>query len=205
MVTQRATRKVYEVTMNILNIIASDLQASSSKAYLASLRQSIKRDIHWSTGVLPLVFANIPDEYLGKSAELTPVELSIITTLQLFALHQQGKEQFVHSQYDPKSRDRLNNIGASLSILRAKDESQAVDRRFNTMITSTSFSELVTHLRHMIKLLKSKSEAKVDYAQLAQDLYTFQIGYQNSIRLKWARAYFRHYKDQEGDENNERE
>ena len=37
------------------------------------------------------------------------------------------------------------------------------------MITATTFNELANHLRHLIKLLKSKT-GKVNYAQLAQDL-----------------------------------
>lgn len=97
----------------------------------------------------------------------------------------------------------LGNLGASLRALRAGDATQAADRRFNAMITATTFNELANHLRHLIKLLKSKTEAKVNYAQLAQDLYWFQLGYQSDIRLKWSRDYYRHYMEGKGEESDE--
>lgn len=203
MATQPAVPSIYRVTANILHLIASDLQASSTKAYLASLRQSINKDVRLATGVFPMVFANIPAEYLGESGDLTVGERSIILTLQLYALHQQGKDQPVHA-LDEEERKRWGNLGASLRTLRVGDDSQAVDRRFNAMITATDFSELATHLRNLIKLLKSRTTTKVDYAQLAQDLFWFQLGYESSIRLKWSRAYYRHYAEKEGEENDER-
>ncbi len=80
-----------------MNLLTSNLQASSTKAHLASLRQSVNKDVHLATGVFPIIFSNIPEEYLGKSGYLTDGgERSIILTLQLFALHQQGNEQNVN-------------------------------------------------------------------------------------------------------------
>lgn len=201
---QLASPNICQVTARILNLIASDLQASSTKAYLASLRQSVNKDVHLATGVFPVIFSNIPIEYLGQSGELTDGERSIILALQLFALHQQGNDQNVNAQSDSKEKTALENIGASLSRLRVADDSQAIDRRFNAMITATSFNELANHLRHLIKLLKSKTDTKVNYAQLAQDLFWFQKGQQSSIRLKWSRSYYRYYNNDKGDESDER-
>ncbi len=197
-----AIPNIYQVTARILSLIANNLQASSTKAYLAGLRQSINKDVHLATGVFPVIFSNIPAEYLGKYGSLTAEERSIILTLQLFALHQQGKDQNVNVQADSKAETTSGNLGASLSSLRVGDDSQAIDRRFNAMITATSFNELANHLRHMIKLLKSKTETKVNYPQLAQDLFWFQKGQQSSIRLKWSRSYYRHYN--KGEKSNEK-
>ncbi len=94
------------------------------------------------------------------------------------------------------------NLGASLSRLRVGDDTSAIDRRFNAMITTTSFDELANHLRHMIKLLKSKTDTQVNYPQLAQDLFWFQKGRQSSVRLKWSRSYYRYY-DNKGEKKNE--
>lgn len=194
---QLAIPTVYQVTAKILHVIASDLHVSSTKAHLADLRQSVNKDVHLATGVFPLIFSNIPAEYLGRSGALTDAERAIILALQLYALHQQGKEQNVNAQADAKERD----LGASLNSLRFADDSQAIDRRFNAMITATSFNELANHLRHLIKLLMSKTETKVNYAQLAQDLFWFQKGQASGIRLKWSRSYYREYANK-GDENN---
>lgn len=201
---QRASTSIYQVTARILHLIANDLQASSTKAYLANLRQSVNKEVNLATGVFPIIFSNIPSEYLGKSGDLTDSERAIILALQLFALHQQGKDQNVNSKSDSKSEKAPDNLGASLRTLRSPDDSQAIDRRFNAMITATSFNELANHLRHLIKLLKSKTDTKVDYARLAQDLFWFQKGYESSIRLKWSRSYYRHYSGDKGEENDER-
>lgn len=202
---QSAITSIYQTTARILNLIASDLQASSTKAYLASLRQSVNKDVHQATGIFPVIFSNVPTEYLGKSGKLTDGERSIILTLQLFALHQQGKEQSVDVQADSRVGAGLKNLGASLSCLRrVEDDSQAIDRRFNAMITATSFNELANHLRQMIKLLKSKTDTKVNYPQLAQDLFWFQKGQQSSIRLKWSRSYYRHYNNRKGEKSDEK-
>lgn len=70
------------------------------------------------------------------------------------------------------------------------------------MITSSTFEELSNHLRHMIRLLKSKSNVQVDYAKLAEDLYQFLRGNREKIRLSWAREYYR-YSYKGDDENDE--
>ena len=200
---ESANPSIYPVTARIIKLIASNLQASSTKAYLASLRQSVNKDVHLATGVFPVIFSNIPTEYLGTSGELTDAERSIILALQLFALHQQGKEQHVNAEPDPKTRTSVDNIGVSFSSLRAAENSQAVDRRFNAMITATSFTELANHLRHLIKLLKSKTDTKVNYPRLAEDLFWFQRGQQSSIRLKWSRSYYRYRNDDKGEDDDE--
>lgn len=201
---QSAIPNIYQVTARILNLIASDLQASSTKANLASLRQSVNKDAHQATGVFPIIFSSIPEEYLGKHGYLTDGERSIILTLQLFALHQQGNNQSVNLQPDSKPKTVSGNLGASFSCLRQiGDDSKAIDRRFNAMITASSFTELSDHLRHMVKLLKSKTDTKINYPQLAQDLFWFQKGQQSGVRLKWSRAYYRYY-DNKGEESNDK-
>ena len=118
---------------------------------------------------------------------MTPEERAILTSLQLYSLHQQGKHDSVYLEKEKKS---WTNIGHSLASLRQGENSIAVDRRFNVMITSTTFEELSHYLRQLISQLKSKSDAKVDYAQLADDLFWFIRGYKERVRLNWARSYY---------------
>ncbi len=203
---QPASTSIYQMTARILHLIGSDLQASSTKAYLASLRQSVNKDVHRATGIFPVIFSSMPSEYLGRSGDLTDGERSIILALQLFALHQQGRDQSANAQSgDSKAEKALSDLGGSLHTLRVADDSQAIDRRFNAMITATSFNELANHLRHLIKLLKSKTTTKVNYAQLAEDLFWFQKGYEGQIRLKWSRSYYRHYNGGKGEESDEKQ
>ena len=77
------------------------------------------------------------------------------------------------------------------------------------MVTSETFDNLCYHLRHLIKILKSKyPNEKVNYAKLAEDLYWFSIGYEENVRLEWAREYYReNFKrdEKKGEENNGKE
>ncbi len=198
------TNTIYKNTSSIIYQIASNLETSSSKAYLAQLRQSINRDIYAAAGVFPLIFSNISDQHLGQSGHLTDGERAIITTLQLYALHQQGKSSHVNIVDNTKEGKRARNVGAVLNSLRTAENTKAVDRRFNAMITANSFEELIIHLRHLIKLLKSRSQSKVNYPQLAVDLYFYQKGSEDDLRLKWSRSYYRQLNNQkEGEKENE--
>lgn len=200
---------IYSDTSHIIYQIASNLESSSSKAYLAQLRQSVGRDIYTAAGVFPLIFSNISDIHLGTGGKLTDGEQAIITTLQLYALHQQGKSLNVNvmdasdKEKNKTEWDRGRNLGAVLNSLRTEENSKAVDRRFNAMITADSFDELTIHLRHLIKLLKSRSETKINYPQLAVDLYFYQKGFTDELRLKWSRSYYRRVNNEKGDKENE--
>ncbi len=86
--------------------------------------------------------------------------------------------------------------------MRRGEDTKSCDRRFNAMITSSSFEELSYHLRHMISLLKSRNpEVKVNYAKLAEDLYWYLRGYDERLRLAWSRAYYR--ESYKGEDSNE--
>ena len=124
---------------------------------------------------------------LKRPRKLTWEEQAILTSLQLYALHQQGKSESVALQ---EETDKWENMGHSLRTLRTGDE-KAVDRRFNALITAANYEELVHHLRQMIKLLKAKTDTKVNYAKLADDLYGFLRNYPETMRIRWAKAYYR--------------
>jgi|SRR5690625_83780 len=194
---------IYKNTSNIIYQIASNLDTSSSRTYLAQLRQSINRDLATASGVFSLIFSNISEQYLGKGGNLTDSERAIITTLQLYALHQQGKPISVNITVDTSEGLRGRNLGAVLNTLRTDENSKAVDRRFNAMITSSNFNELKNHLRHLIKLLKTRSQAKLNYPKLAEDLFYYQKGFENEIRLKWSRSYYRNFNNKKGEKENE--
>jgi CRISPR system Cascade subunit CasB len=83
-------------------------------------------------------------------------------------------------------------------MLRDPNDSSAIDRRFNVLITSTTYEEFYYHLRQMVNLLRSnKRILPVNYARLAEDLYWFQRGYEENIRLRWAQNYYRRIKEEE--------
>lgn len=190
---------VYSETARILRILDNTRDTPSTKAKLASIRNSINKDSSVNMDALAFVFQNIPEEFLGFNKNLNDYEKAILTAVQMYALHQQAKVDSV-LKLDYVEGERRQNLGTALSTLRGED-SKAIDRRFNAMITSSNFDELSHHLRQMIKLLKSKSDAKVDYASLADDLYWFLKNQREGLKIKWSRSYYK-FNKKEGEDKN---
>ena len=179
---------MYKVTVNILYDLASMLNTSTGRAVLANLRNSIGKPITQTVGAWAFIFDKIPEEFQGQYENPSREENAILIALQMYALHQQGNDVSVNiSSVD----NRWKNIGDSLRSLRFLDDGKGIDRRFNAMITASGFEEIIYHLRQLIKILKSKSEQKINYAKLAEDLYDLQNDYKfEKVRFNWARSYY---------------
>lgn len=192
---------VYDVTARILRKLDNSRNESSIKARLANIRNSINKDSSVNMDALAFVFQNIPEEFLGFNKNLNDYEKAILTAVQMYALHQQAKtDSVLKIEYD--EGEKRQNLGDALKTARDKeDDTKALDRRFNAMITSSNFEELSHHLRQMIKLLKAKSDAKVDYASLANDIYWFLKNQREGLKIKWSRSYYK-FNKKEGDEKN---
>lgn len=186
---------VFTVVGRIIVQFESVRENSSGKAALANLRNSIGRPLSETIDVWPIVFEQIPESFLGRSGRLTNEERAILTTLQIYALHQQGRSNSVNKKNE---REQWDNIGMSLKSLRTENDTVAIDRRFNTMITATTFEELTYHLRQMVRLLKAKNpEITVNYAQLGNDLYWHLRNKEERVRLSWAKAFYSRQKTSE--------
>lgn len=193
----------YNTEKSILIKLDSTRDASSTKALLANMRNSADKDISNNVDALAYVFSNLSYGEDDRGGELSYMEQAIFTAIQMYAIHQQSNVESVlkfENDDENESREKKNkykaNIGDALATLRS-DESESIDKRFNAMITATNFNKLSYHLRQMIKILKSKSDAKVDYAKLAEDLYWFMIGRKEEVRLSWARSYYKYRKNEE--------
>lgn len=189
---------VYNEMARILRKIDNTRDFPSTKVLLANIRNSINRDISNNMVALAFIFQNMSEEFIGNRKELNDYEKAILTAIQMYALHQQANLNSV-LKLDYKEGERRQNLGDALSTLR-NDDSKSIDRRFNAMITSSNFSELQHHLRQLIKLLKAKSEAKVDYASLADDLYWFLKKQKDGVKIKWSRSYYKFRKKVEGED-----
>ena len=192
---------VYGVTARILRGLDNSRNESSIKARLANIRNSINKDSSFNMDALAFVFQNIPEEFLGYNKNLNDYEMAILTAVQMYALHQQAKtDSVLKIEYDEE--EKRQNLGDALKTVRDKeDDTKAIDRRFNAMITSSNFEELSHYLRQMIKLLKTKSDAKVDYASLADDLYWFLKNQREGLKIKWSRSYYK-FNKKERENNN---
>lgn len=193
----------YNTAKSILIKLDSTRDASSTKALLANMRNSADKDISNNVDALAYVFSNLSYGEDDRGGELSYMEQAIFTAIQMYAIHQQSNVESVlkfgnddENESEEKKNKYKANIGDALATLRS-DESESIDKRFNAMITATNFNKLSYHLRQMIKILKSKSDAKVDYAKLAEDLYWFMIGKKEEVRLSWARSYYKYRKNEE--------
>lgn len=188
---------VYSTTERVISSLADNLKISRTKAMLSRLRNSVGRPPEENIEAISLIYQYMPEEFYSNFGALTYEEEAIITTLQLYAIHQQSKQDSVSGKQEKEVWD---NIGSSFSYLRLGENSLPFDRRFNALITSQSFDELSNHLRQLIKILKSKQDdIKINYPKLAQDLYDFARGYDERVRLNWSRAYYS--KNYKGEEN----
>ncbi len=195
--TQGSKHQIYTVTNSMLYGLQALSKTSQGKASIAKLRNSIGKPLSETVELWPIIFDNMPEEFLGTDAKISSEEQAILTTLQLYALHQQGLSASVIMDSD----EGYKNIGYSLKHIRKGEDIKSLDRRFNTMITSSTFEELTYHLRHLISLLKSRrSETKINYAKLAEDLFWYLRGNQESLRLAWSRAYY-YNENNKGEEN----
>ena len=192
---------VYGVTANILEQIARNLDSSATKATLSNLRNSISKPYSQTIDVFATLYRYLPDSFISEYGDLSYEEKAIITALQIFAIHQQGNSKSI--LLENVDKEKYKNMGYSLKVLRTDDNVKSTDRRFNTMITADTFDEFVFHLRQLVNLLKSRSDQEVNYAKLAQDLYYFQIpSTRESIKLSWAKEYYRYTnKEDKGEEN----
>lgn len=185
------SKDIYRITASVIRSINdAGLDSASTKADLANLRNSVNGSAKAMGSVWQLLFQTMPEEFLSNDGDMTKEEKAILSAMQLYAIHQQGSKEKVNF-------DENKNFGYSLSDLRGND-SKAIDRRFNSMITSSTIKELSHHIRHMVSLLKAaKGSIKVNYPKLAKDLYMFEIGYKDRLRLDWSRSYYRYRKSKD--------
>lgn len=179
--TEGKTPSVYGTMRSILFHLNSPQEQKNLAGNLAVVRNSIGKNYEDATEVWPVLFPLIPQEYLGTGA-LNYKEKALLVALQLYAIGQQGSNKV--------NNDDSYSIGSSLN--RIKDEkSTALDRRFNTMLTATTFDEFTYYLRQLFKLGKNKNAFSINYPALAEDLFWYQNGRDKQICLKWARDYYR--------------
>ena len=175
---------VYQVTQTILNKLKAQEEMAGGKAALAALRHSIGKTLGDAPAVWPILLENMPEEFLSANGSETKEERAIYAALQLYAIQKQGRRGKMET-------DTVKNIGEALRKLRTGSGQEALDRRFVSVLSATSFDIFVYQLRQLVKLAKAKGALPVDFAALARDLYWYQMGAQEKIRLHWAEAYYR--------------
>ncbi len=188
-------RKIRSITGNTIDSIVKSGE-SERKAIQANLRNSIGREVDYVIGTLPVIMENIPEDMLSTNGSETDVERVLLNVLQLYAISSQGYEQI--EPVEPEEKKKIGNVGDSIRQLRRGENTVALDRRFNAMVASDDYDEVIVHLRHLFKLLKSKGELKIDFIQLSEDLLKIKNGKERNILMRWARRYYAYQNKQSG-------
>lgn len=175
------------------------LEQGSSKAYLAQLRRGIGK----RPGELPelwgLFLKNMPEELMGKNGRPSYAEQAVYTALTLFALHQQGHSEPMNAEGEENRIGRaaqrlVDCIQAARKQVEREDVEENIRMKLSIAAKSDDMTELSYYLKTIVKLL-GNYDVKLDYVNLAKDLYWFQFEDQtDKIRLKWGQDFYYHVK-----------
>ena len=193
MITDEKKPSVYGTMLKILNYLNSPQEQKNLAANLAEIRNSTGR-YEDAVGVWPILFPLIPEEYLGNGS-LSYEEKALFVALQLYAIGQQGSNKMVNDE-----SEKRRSFGCSLRQIR-NERSTSLDRRFNVMLTATTFDEFTYHLRQIFKLGKSDNTFSVNFSKLAEDLFWYQNGKNKQISLNWAKDYYRYDNKKDNDQS----
>lgn len=115
--------------------------------------------------------------------------------LVLFAFHQQSQPSFVQRQ-GVRMSQQLRRLHAT-----GRYSQGAVDRRFYAAVSASEVTQVVHHLRGLVRQLRSLTGATgFDYTRLASDLLDWQTPeHQSRVRRSWGLAYHRQTPDGDDD------
>ena len=176
---------VRNYTYRQIQFLIRQKETSVGKAMLANLRRGIGK----TPGELPELWGaflnEMPSELYGNSGMPSEGEWAVYIALTLFALHQQGNAEPVHCE-----KVSLGTAAARLMNETTEEERGRILRRFGPVVTAKSMQELSHHLRGLIQLCKAKG-VRLDYVQLAGDIYRFQfLESRKEVQLSWGQDFY---------------
>jgi len=156
------------------------------RAALAKLRRGTGKPPGATPEIWEMTIGALPED-AGEYAEN-----AIHIALTLYATHKQGTSiNGLHG----------GNLGYAVTFLKNADSNAALTKRFNTAITSPTIEELETHIRPLVKMLKTKG-IDLNYPKLAEDLYFWQFeSTKEKICLEWGRSYWKANNREKQEEN----
>lgn len=161
-----------------------------NKAAFAALRNSNSILNRNATVIWPLIMENMQREELSKDGRPTKAEIAVFTVLRCYALYQQGNDLLRYA-------DRTSNgkeLFVVLSSMRKDDlTKKAIDHRVQAVLGSSNVQSVINALYHLVSILKASSTNNlIDFAQLGQDLFYFQLSNElaRQICLKWGQQYY---------------
>jgi CRISPR system Cascade subunit CasB len=159
---------------------------SAMRASLARLRHGIGKTPGSNPDLWEVTLRDMPEEIAGSGNRPSASEWAAHIALTLFALHQQSKD--IRTQ--PVHEEKIS-LGTACGLLaRRNDNQDRIKKRFDKVLTASSIEELAHHLRGIVQLLSAQG-LSMDYADLAESLYVYQMpDGPDGVRLKWGRDYY---------------
>lgn len=189
--------EIAATTARIINKLYGN--GEPDKAVLASLRAADTIDSKRAQAVWPVMFSEISEKDISNDPTGRPTyaETAIYAALRCYAIHQQAVEDSVYAQSFSKDKTKKPEgvtFFNALAGLRTNDETRvALDRRVQALLSSRNITNTVKSITQLTRILKANNrKLKVDYAQLAQDLFLFETSFEmaNRICLKWGQQYY---------------
>lgn len=195
----------HKINRIIGNSTANDLEEkkeinkSKANAELAKLR----RGINHLPGDLPELwnYLYMDEKNINNSKE----QWAAYTAITLFAIHQQSIDLKTPMHIKGK------HFGTAVAeLVQKEDDEKRILKRLNALITSKDKDGISTHLRMLVKLMKSQDKPiAFDYVDLTEDLYWIQFDdpkITNKVYLKWGCDFYKRRECQKKqNESNEKE
>lgn len=186
---------VRSTAQTIIGVLYSD--GNGKAAQLAALRSTRVITDRYSQKIWPLLASNCENPLVLANGQLSYEGLALYNTLRLYAIYQQGKTTG-NGRLIPvagSKKDDAKELMEVLSQLRGDDKIRnGVDRQVNRILAAPNLTFMMNALVRAIKILKAQDRnVKINFAQLAQELYQFQFGIDaaNTLRFKWGSQYYR--------------
>lgn len=166
-----------------------------ARSRLAELRRGAGKEPGEIPGVCGTVLSGMPSGFIGEGGYASKEEWACYTALTLFALHQQG------TNIEKKCMNTKDYATIGIAANRMKlqqNDANGEERVFGHLqhiISADSINGAVWYLRSMIQQCK-RLDIKVNYRQLAEDLYEWQFpDGKTRISLKWGQDFYRNLKE----------
>ena len=170
------------------------------RSVLASLRGNSSMTSPRAQAVWPVFMANLDGRDLSITGDPTPAEIAVFTAVRLYAIHQQanGDDENAYASRWAKTKPGMPLFSAFAIMRQDPTKLVALDRRVKPLLGTTNVSSVINALTHLVSMLKSNThQLKIDYAELANQIYWYQQSYEqaNRVRLQWGQAYYRTVKE----------
>jgi CRISPR type I-E-associated protein CasB/Cse2 len=171
---------------------------SVQKSAMAQLRKCVGKSIGESPEIWKYTIEGMDSELIGIGGKASFAEEAVFAAMTLIGTHQRGNTNWMDK--------RGVGLGDGLRTLKrfansSSSDTDMVQNRFVRAIQATTCEELVDKLYGLIVML-SNNGIGIDYPQLAEDLYRYQLGEEarESVKLNWARQIGRSSKKDEKQE-----